>query len=736
MDAAARRCKILYIHASAGYGKTTAAAQWLAGRKAVWLSLDQYTQDSAEYLLDFTKKTDEWPEAFVIDNFHHYTEPSAVSALALIRTRIPARVYLVVISRTPPPESLTEQVIKGEVAQITGLGFNADEVVMLFSKKGRFITRYAAELLCRQTDGWAAALAAILRSGVDGCSGVRNLDGLNRYIRNLFSDAAYYEDLQKCAICHPLNRELCIAVTGNHFIWEAIADLSKKTGLIELAENGTAEFHKVVREFLEDGLRRDDTLDRPLLYKKAAMWYKASGDILRAFGMAFKSGDICVMEEISCVRGKAIHHSSVNVSHYAQFIESNLLPLSAMIAEACPSLSVDCYIAARLTRPASEAHRWADIVEGHIRKGLLCRKDWIRADYTPSLTYNFPFFHRAQKDYAYIAPKLYAYTAYMTVQAESILGPLSKTLASLVEAGILYECGRLGEAEIITGKLAKNENNLSAEIFFCVYALLTEIRRVSGKKTDPERIGVMIERMGADYLHDNYRAFITVTQLYQGVPGAADEWLEREHPIRTPCIHSIFRDFVTAKALFSSGKLSAAEDLLEKLVCLSWDYRRYADYVEALTLLSIVKWQRNRKKEAVAVMAAALAKAGELCLVMPVAREGRDVQPILQKISGRIKYGYDKESLDRLFVSILCEQAQNVSKYVPGLSTGRPYQPIRLSARQAEVLGYLKQNMSYKEIAAIMQITTATVDDHIRKLHEKLNASTTKELLRNARELL
>jgi ATP/maltotriose-dependent transcriptional regulator MalT len=61
--------------------------------------------------------------------------------------------------------------------------------------------------------------------------------------------------------------------------------------------------------------------------------------------------------------------------------------------------------------------------------------------------------------------------------------------------------------------------------------------------------------------------------------------------------------------------------------------------------------------------------------------------------------------------------------------------PLKLSSRQLEILLFLEQNFSYKEISEKLGIKVTTVDDHIDKLYEKLEVSNARNAVLKAREL-
>jgi LuxR family maltose regulon positive regulatory protein len=410
---------------------------------------------------------------------------------------------------------------------------------------------------------------------------------------------------------------------------------------------------------------------------------------------------------------------------------------------------------------------WADILEKQMKKGLVNKPDTVSAAflravdprqsswYVPeqfkriqknlpaiakaptivTISLNFPFFHKAQKDYTDISPELSAYIAEFLRQLEPAAGPLIKVLAALIESGVLYERGDLIEAEDIALSIVENVNNLPPELQFCAYVLYTEILRVQGKKIEPEIISGMIEKTGARYLSANFDAFETNIRLHNGDETAAAKWLEQRSPVHALQLYKIYQHFTTARAMMVKSRLSATAKLLERLAVFSQDYRRNTDYIEALTLRAVCLWRVKRTAEAIKTMTVAIVKAAELQLVMPIVKDGGDVLPILQKILNRLKYGYDADILDKAFVNALYIKARNISKHTPGMFSRNKIKAIKLSPRQSEVMGYLAQSLSYQEISEKMRVTKAAVEYHIRILHEKFDASNTRELLQKAQDL-
>lgn len=763
LSAVPRPC-ILYIHAPAGFGKTTAAAQWLAGHSSAWFTPDSHTAGAARFFrgvltalsaeaampeslgtfLDAVQTIKSWPAALVIDDFHHAADPDVLSALPRLRARMPGGTSLTLISRTPPPLLMNG----GLLRTVTGIAFSRGEISALFRKKNNPVTDYAAGLLLSQTGGCAAVLADI--SGGAGYPDFEIRESIERYVRSLIPGPAPLEQLVKCAVCGDLTPALCAAVTGSGETWAAAARIAGQTGLLTALPGGALRLHPLLRGFLESELARESATDKASLYTAAALSVFESGDGLQALKLAAKSGDMGLMERVSrAPAGK----KSADMTDCAAFAEEHLLPVPAGVIRRYPNLCRHCFTAALLTRPAAESGRWADMIgeeldsweeEDRASAVFVLTADtrysgWrvpellgrVRAGIgtPPPLTAGFPFFHRSWRDFTDISRELPAFIDALTARTENVMGHLSRPLAQLIEAGVRYERGELAQAEqIVQGLLSAR---LPPDILFCVHALYGEMRRVQGKPFEPERIGEAFARGGASAR--NNAAFWAEAEIIRGDQAAAEIWLGREETSEPVRLHNLYRRFVTARALLVSGRIREAEALLERLAAAAWERRRNADFIQAHTLLSVCAWRMKKPEAAIEAAVPALDKAAELALVMPVAREGGDILPVLQRILNRMKYGYEAGRADKSFLMTLFRHAKNAALH--GAASARSVKPVGLSPRQTEVLRCLERGMSYREIAQSLGITTATVDDHIRKLHEKLNASNTREALQRAWEL-
>jgi LuxR family maltose regulon positive regulatory protein len=215
LDQPARR-RLTLLCAPAGFGKTTLAATWLrrllatnAGHvplRAAWYTIDEQDDDLLTFvrylvaaiqaadadLLRNWVELDQRPEMVIpeqladqlaaelqniegqlvvaLDDYNFVANEQIHRLISQLLRHLPPTMHLVITSRYDPPIGLTLLRLRGEIAEMraTGLAFTRDEAaVFLHGAIGSDIEAAEADVVWRQTEGWAAGLrlAAISMSG-------------------------------------------------------------------------------------------------------------------------------------------------------------------------------------------------------------------------------------------------------------------------------------------------------------------------------------------------------------------------------------------------------------------------------------------------------------------------------------------------------------------------------------------------------------------------------------------
>ena len=209
---AGERRRLTVIHAPAGFGKTTLAAQWGGalvdeGVTVTWLTvtadddnvvwllthlvesvrraapelsaeLDQVLEDHGRDAADYVMSTlinrihdARRRVAVIIDDWHRVTSPESRAALDYLLTNGCHHLQIVVTTRTTTGLPLARMRVQDELVEIdsTALRFEEDESQqLLVGLGGLHLTNTDVAGLCRSTEGWVAALqlaSLSLRSG-------------------------------------------------------------------------------------------------------------------------------------------------------------------------------------------------------------------------------------------------------------------------------------------------------------------------------------------------------------------------------------------------------------------------------------------------------------------------------------------------------------------------------------------------------------------------------------------
>jgi len=310
--------RVVFVIDDAGYGKTTLLADFSRRTRlrTLWYRIDVDDRDWVGFLAqlvsagrefdpEFAPRTaailralepggptredaietflEELPSiasdgaALIFDDFHMADEVTDIRLIAReIVARAPERLTVVFASRRPPSIPVAKLRSLGELAElgITDLRFSDAEMEQLFRETyGRPLEPDVLTELAQRTEGWAASLTLVqaalrertpteTRSFVRGLSGAR--DELHDYLaEEVVGDlpAMQQQFLMRTSIVQRVTPELAQVATGMTAteVKSMITDAERLGMLGRRANRRSSDqrFHPLVREFLEDRLRRE-----------------------------------------------------------------------------------------------------------------------------------------------------------------------------------------------------------------------------------------------------------------------------------------------------------------------------------------------------------------------------------------------------------------------------------------------------------------------------------------------
>jgi serine/threonine-protein kinase/serine/threonine-protein kinase PknK len=387
-----RRPKLVLIHAPAGYGKSTLAAQWgealtRQGLKGAWLAIDSDDNNTdwfLAHLIEAIRRT--MPDladtlqqefegrlentqqyvlnalidclhsanqalALVIDDWHRVTDVETTNALAYLLENGCHHLHLVVASRTGAGLPLSTLRVQGELVEIDAslLKFDrAESQALLVDQCGLDLTTANVAELEESTDGWAAALqlaSLSLRDHADPAALIKHLSGRHKAIGEYLASNvldSLEPDLLDFLVSTCIPKQICsglaTALTDNPRSQNVLEEIERRDLFLRRTdtEGSWFQYHHLFAEYLLHRLERDEEDRIPELHRKAAAWFLDHQMLSQAVDHLILAGD-----EQQAV--DAVEQAAQDLMEQSQM--STLIGVAAKLpaqhADARPRLQVD-----------------------------------------------------------------------------------------------------------------------------------------------------------------------------------------------------------------------------------------------------------------------------------------------------------------------------------------------------------------------------------------------------------
>jgi LuxR family transcriptional regulator, maltose regulon positive regulatory protein len=338
--------RLTLISAPPGFGKTTLLAEWLAGpkggrRSAGWVSLDPGDNDPAlfwsyaiaalqrvrpglgaeamarlhspqppaieEVLAALINEIDagDGDVALVLDDFHVIEAEAIHQAVAFLIDNLPARLRLIVASRTDPPLPLGRLRARGQLVELRAadLRFTPREASAFLNRAMRLgLSPADVTTLEKRTEGWIAGLqlAALSMRGREDVSGfLTAFSGDNRFVADYLVEEVLQrqpEDVRsflfETCILERLSGPLCDAVTGARGSVELLERLERGNLFIVPLDDGRRwyRYHHLFADVLRARSRVQEPDRFRALHQRASAWFEGAGYTADAIRHALAAG--------------------------------------------------------------------------------------------------------------------------------------------------------------------------------------------------------------------------------------------------------------------------------------------------------------------------------------------------------------------------------------------------------------------------------------------------------------
>jgi serine/threonine-protein kinase/serine/threonine-protein kinase PknK len=386
------RPKLVLIHAPAGYGKSTLAAQWAEtlkrqDLKTAWLAIDSddnntvwflahlieairrtmpdladtlqqefegRLQNTQQYvfnaLIDRLHSVNQ-PLALVIDDWHRVDNTETIDALAYLLENSCHHLHLVVASRTRAGLPLGILRVQNELIEIDAslLKFDtAESQALLVDQCGLALTPANVAQLEESTDGWAAALQLVslsLRDTGDPAALIECLSGRDKAIGEYLASNVLDHlppDLLDFLLATCIPKQICsglaTALTDNRRSQNVLEEIENRDLFLRRTdtEGSWFQYHHLFADYLRHRLERDAQDRVPELHRKAARWFTEHQMLSQAVDHLILAGD--AGRAVDAVEEAGPDLNEQNQMHTLIGLAAKL---PARLADARPRLQVD-----------------------------------------------------------------------------------------------------------------------------------------------------------------------------------------------------------------------------------------------------------------------------------------------------------------------------------------------------------------------------------------------------------
>jgi LuxR family maltose regulon positive regulatory protein len=420
---------IVSVAAPAGYGKTTALAQWAGrnGQAFAWVSVDEADNDPKVLLtyvaeaLDAVEPVGERvfealaslgssvpgsvvprlgsafssmtsPVVLVLDDVHVLQNSECRAALSVLADHVPAGSRLVLAGRDQPPLRIARLRAEGRILEIGpgDLSLTRGEASSLLRDVGLTLDEKDVAELHRRTEGWPAGLylaALYLKEGGSLGHAVVSFGGEDRlvseYVESEFLARISRRQrafLTRTAVLERMCGPLCEAVLDVPGSTATLTDLARSNSLlVPLDRRGEwYRYHHLFRDMLLAELHRNEPEQMPSLQRRAAGWYARNGEHEEALEYWMKAGDVADAAPLIGVLTFAAYQQGrvATAERWLRWLDDH----TAM--ERYPAVAVLAAALSAVTGNAVDADRWAKAAErgaavAHLPDGSLTIEPWL-----------------------------------------------------------------------------------------------------------------------------------------------------------------------------------------------------------------------------------------------------------------------------------------------------------------------------------------------------------------------
>lgn len=737
----------------------------LPAEKKTLLLNEQYLEDPRGFLRRtiFRPPEDGRERILVIDNFQFIRDTRLLRFFKEFISASLGNWRIIIISRVELSPVFNDLILKGHLRLITlkDLNFSLQETMDYFIMNGFDVSEREIERIHNETDGWIAALNAIMTASRGG--EVAYGDTAREYIMNFFEIEIWGElredikdFLMKTSILDTLTSSACYAVTGIGASLPVLKWLLVNGLFIsKLDGENTYGYHRVFRDFLLNKLRESD-IDESKLCTKAAWYFFEKDSPAQAFPFFFKAGDYYGLSEVL----KVLNPAEMGVESYLE-MAGCITGLDINGLESYPLLVAKMALIHFLRGNVEEMQRLSAIFREWKESGDLLitpeeygeyiwelgwlsyidpavdvlnnkeHEEWSNyQEYVPHIksvhfqrfgVLRMPYSIRGIRDYCPSVSSIDLFIKHNEETGHSIIrGEYALCEIDLISAEYAYETENYAQAdEIVRRVMVAAESRLHIDLYFVCTSLLVRIMRATNntKEIDKiiKRLETMIVNNNHHFLLPNFHAFEFLSRLADGNAGFTEIFLEENEKYKDePHFYLLYRHIAYVRGLLSLNDYREAMLVLGNLELLCRKYGRTMDLMEVNILKAAALYSLEYEEKACESLAEALTEAEKYGYIRIFSDNAALIWSVLELVRKRMNTKY----IQNVIISCKKEFAKTGYKLPE-----KKYSHIELTKTEIKILQSLKSGMSYFEIALDNNISISTVKSHTHSIYSKLEVN-------------
>lgn len=751
-DAGWKNCRVIFISAPCGFGKTAAAH--------VLLKHCRIQAYSAAVPGSLSKPLRSGADVILIDDFQAVRDTDEREKICGWINGNP-KMHFVFLSRGALPGWLMPYQFTGMLTLIESaqLVLDRGSAAELFT--GYRISLSAEELtaVLKDSAGYPLALSILCRKLSGGIPySERIADEARREMFFHFEEAVYRrfeQPMRKLLVSlspfDTFDAELAKMISGDSHVNDLLAQLLHETNMLLYDNVETYHFWRAFRLFLSWELKQDCTTEEQNdIYRRAGLYHELHDNYAQALDCYTKSGDHRKISELLIKNAElhpgVAHYYDMEQYYYAlpreDVLRSPALMCGmSMLTAVCLDYEASEQWYAELQNYASRLKKtdaeyagvksrliYLDIalpqrgsrglieLIGTVFRAIMNRQLKLNAF---SVTSCLPSIMNGGKDFCEWSRSDDLLYRTMRLPVETVLGRDGVGLADCAICESKFEKGEDISERILAlmSRMSEIERKGTPDIVFAALGLLVRTQVMQGKAKAAldalEGLETDFTDTGQTRFLPNLRAMRCRILLRLGRQEEADWWLRDNAPSSTPHFRALWRYQYMTKAMVQIADGDPDEALLSIAPLLPY-CEKCGRTMDGLYLRLLIAVCHYRKKDSAweDEISEALDIARSYRFIMPAAQFGAAVLPLLTGIH------WDR---DPAFFKKLLAETRTQTVHYPDFLRPSVTLANALSPAETQVLRLLCSNRSNQEIADILGVKLPTVKTQVRSIMQKLN---------------